>query len=252
VGASRRVEDVRAAKFSRENDDYKKVLMDLSEKGLTPFYKIIWDNIEDDCVGAYEKMRISYQRALLGKKLTNIAKGGDGFNIDWNDELRLKVSKINKLIASSPEGRQQRSEIMTNFFSSDENRQKQSEILINYYQTDEGKQTIERMKISDRESLLKFAATEEGKISYYERGLKLKETKNSIDWLRNNEDFSKKISSSLEEYAQTDEGKEDYKKRGNKIKKSVSAYFQTLEGRTQAMLHAWWLSNVQTRNYWGA
>jgi hypothetical protein len=98
VGASR-IGEKRANNFSYRNSLYESVIGYLTEIGMKPFYKIIWEGIPDDCISAYEKIRISYQKSVLGSKLTNQARGGDGFNVDWTVEKRtemsLKITKIN-------------------------------------------------------------------------------------------------------------------------------------------------------------
>lgn len=97
VGASK-IGIERAAKFYRSNDEHIKVVAHLKSLGLAPFYKIIWDDLENDCVDAYEKIRISTQKAILGEKLTNKADGGQGFNINWTAEMRSEMSvKISDL-----------------------------------------------------------------------------------------------------------------------------------------------------------
>lgn len=252
VGASRKVEDVRAAKFSRDNDDYTKIVTELSEKGETPFYKIIWDGLEDDCVGTYEKIRIAYQKALLGKKLTNKAKGGDGFNINWDNEMREKASVRQKVISSNPKRRQQHSAAMTAFFSIEENRKKQSEILTAFFDSEEGKRFLEKNRIKSSDGLKNFSKTEEGQESYRDRGIKFSELVNSTEFKIKNDGMYIKTSNSLKEYAQTEEGKKDYEVRGNKIGSSLTSYFESQNGRLQAMLHSWWMSNIRNRDYWGA
>jgi hypothetical protein len=106
VGASRDAEDTRPYDYGSHNDNYDIVTEYLSEKNLTPFTKIIWENLPRESTGVYEKMRISYQRSLLGKKLTNIANGGDGFNFDWDDELRARQSQIMIDFYKTPEGQE--------------------------------------------------------------------------------------------------------------------------------------------------
>ena len=88
VGASWSAEKTRPYYYGPHNDDYDEVIQILKSNGLSPFTKIIWVDLEDDCVGAYEKIRIAYRRSLLGKKLTNRAKGGQGFDAAmWWDSL---------------------------------------------------------------------------------------------------------------------------------------------------------------------
>jgi hypothetical protein len=70
------------------------IIADLSDNSLTPFTKIIWDDLEDYCTGTYEKIRIATQKAILGDKLTNKALGGFGLNLLWDEELRAQHSKI--------------------------------------------------------------------------------------------------------------------------------------------------------------
>jgi hypothetical protein len=79
VGASCGSEDARPYFYGDHNDDYNAVVAHLNENHMKPFTKIVWEDLEEDCVGTYEKIRISYQRAMLGKNLTNKTKGGFGF-----------------------------------------------------------------------------------------------------------------------------------------------------------------------------
>jgi hypothetical protein len=97
VGASRDAEDTRPYFYGHHNDDYDAVVSYLAEKGMDPFTKIIWSELERDCTWTYEKIRISYQRALLGKKLTNRTKGGEGINFDWTPEMLANASNAAKL-----------------------------------------------------------------------------------------------------------------------------------------------------------
>jgi hypothetical protein len=101
VGASRDDMDERPYEYVRDNDNYMAVIEFLNIKEMAPVTKIIWDELVYETTGAYEKMRIAYQRALLGDRLTNKALGGFGFNIDWTPEMRARqretASRINNL-----------------------------------------------------------------------------------------------------------------------------------------------------------
>jgi hypothetical protein len=97
VGASR-IGESRANDFTSRNKNHGEIVLFLKNSGQEPQAKIVWDNLPDDVVGIYEKMRISYQKALVGKSLTNIGKGGFGFEIslEYNREIQ-------KIIQNTPE-----------------------------------------------------------------------------------------------------------------------------------------------------
>lgn len=90
VGASR-VGERRANDFSFRNENYMLVMYELSSKGLSPYVKIVWEDLGDDFVWAYEKIRIAYWRAVLGERLTNIASGGEGYT-EWTEKRKAKKS----------------------------------------------------------------------------------------------------------------------------------------------------------------
>jgi hypothetical protein len=81
VGASCAAEDTRPYFYGPHNDTYDAVVRELGQKSLTPYTKIVWADLENSCTGTYEKIRIAYQRALLGDRLTNISVGGSGVNV---------------------------------------------------------------------------------------------------------------------------------------------------------------------------
>lgn len=78
VGMSKKNPDTRPYEKVRDNRRHKRVQRSLAKKGLSFIVKIIWNDLPEDSVDAYEKMRIAYQRALVGEKLTNETDGGDG------------------------------------------------------------------------------------------------------------------------------------------------------------------------------
>jgi hypothetical protein len=90
VGASRDAEDTRPYYYGSRNEGYAKVMCELQQGNLEPFTVIVWKNLPRESTGTYEKLRISYQRSILGDALTNIANGGMGFNFEWTDSLRDK------------------------------------------------------------------------------------------------------------------------------------------------------------------
>ena len=226
VGASRKGEEIRAANFYRENDSYKQIIAELSEKNLTPFYKIIWNDLEDDCVGAHEKMRIAYQKAILGEKLTNVAKGGDGFWIDWTDELRRIASKRTTQFYQSPQGnqcRQQISQTLINFVSTEEGKkwcELQKQIKYDFFSSLAG--DLWREEASKRRE--DFLDSPEGKIWRQNRSNQWTEflsSERAIDWREN---------------------------QSNCIKDAL----KKPSARWNMMLRDWHRSNVRPRFYWGA
>lgn len=108
VGASL-VGESRANKYDSRNPDYGKVLSELQERGLNPYTKLIWTDLEDDCTGTYEKIRISYQRSIVGKSLTNIGRGGFGIDLEWTEELKDRHKKGCLTAGSKPAVKQRRS-----------------------------------------------------------------------------------------------------------------------------------------------
>jgi hypothetical protein len=140
--------DERPYFYGPHNEKYDAVVEELALYGLTPYTKIIWENLEDECTGTYEKIRISYQKSLLGKKLTNKALGGFGLNVDWSDEMRAQHSVI-------------LSEVKSAFYQTEEGtklRESQSDYMIDFYKTDKGFERIELL----RETKNTFYQSEEG------------------------------------------------------------------------------------------
>jgi hypothetical protein len=152
VGASRDAEDARPYEYGHHNEDYDAVVTELAEKGVVPFTKIIWDGLPRDCTYTYEKMRIAYQRALLGEKLTNRARGGEGFNIDWNDKLRDQHSEIRQAFLASEDGKiwgENHSSFLDDYWNGENgesNREAHSSLKIAFYSTPEGQACIDKIK----------------------------------------------------------------------------------------------------------
>lgn len=129
VGASKVGVD-RAANFSSRNDAYEKVCQVLKEKGYSPEFKMIWENVPDDCLGTYEKIRILYQKSLLGEGLTNIARGGFGIDLEWTEELREKHRKACLRAGSRTIVKQRRTNAQLEAQNRPEVNQKRSKSLI--------------------------------------------------------------------------------------------------------------------------
>jgi hypothetical protein len=248
VGASRDAEDSRPYDYGSHNEDYDAVVEHLTEIGMQPFTEIIWEGLAYECTGTYEKLRIAYQRSLLGDKLTNKALGGFGFGIEWTDEQRAKHSEILTKTRNKPEFIELQSDISTALWQDDEFREK----------------TISAQnagKALFRESP-KFA-------EYVEKQREI----SAIIWsdaarcaeqsLRATESWSNPVL--IEEQSiRTTESWKDPEIRKNRISglnrpeviahnsEVVTALWQTQSYRDKMMLHAWWLSNVRDRKYWGA
>jgi hypothetical protein len=98
VGASRDAMDERPYYYGHHNSDYDAVVEYLSTIGMTPFTKIVWDNLGYECTGAFERIRIAYQRVRLGDKLTNKAPGGFLYTHVWTDAekeaLSIKMTEV--------------------------------------------------------------------------------------------------------------------------------------------------------------
>lgn len=110
VGASC-IGESRAKNFSARNPEHLRVLLELEAQFLEPFHKIIWKDLQDDCTGTYEKIRIAYQKSLSGNELTNIARGGFGVNVEWTEEIAEKHRKACKLANNRPEVKEKQRKI---------------------------------------------------------------------------------------------------------------------------------------------
>jgi len=120
VGASR-VGVSRACDFTPRNEKYAAVLTLLMEKGVEPYVKLVWVNLNDEVTGTYEKLRIAYQQALVGKRLTNIGYGGFGFGIsrEYNREIQ-------KIVQNKPDVNFKRSSSLIKTNKNPEVKQKRS------------------------------------------------------------------------------------------------------------------------------
>jgi hypothetical protein len=240
VGASCESTDERPYFYGRHNDDYDAVVAELSALGLLPVTKIIWDDLEDECTGTYEKIRIAYQKALLGKKLTNKARGGFGLNVDWSDEMREKqsvtISNYMTEFYRTEEGSKRKEylrEVMTlrsnehmneigpenyaqlcrartvAYYQTEEGiarAAEHSEFLLGYYQTDEGKKTLAQMSATKAA----FFKTEEGILQ------------------------AKKHGENQKQFYKTEEGK----KVAAQIGDTKKAFYKTEEGISRAKIHS--------------
>jgi hypothetical protein len=248
VGASRDDMDERPYFYGHRNDDYDSIVAELADNGMGPFTKIIWDNLVYETTGAYEKMRIAYQRALLGDKLTNKALGGFGFGIDWTDEQRAKHS-----------------EILTKTHNTDEYKKLRSEISIALWEDEEFKNMmLAAMKLGQQKfrespefnayvekqreiaiavwSDLDRRAEQSAKITESWSDPELIESQRARCLLRwEDKEFREKMLSILRS---EEKRKDDSEK--------ITALWKTQGYRDKMMLHAWWLSNVRDRKYWGA
>lgn len=258
VGASWKNPETRPYEMSDRNDDHLRIQEELAAKGLSPEVKVIdcsW--LLDEELGELESLQIAYWKDFIGDRLVNRAKGGEGFNIDWDADMRERHRVWRKNFISSEDGKvwsENHSEFMDGYWNGErgeENRSAHSNLLVEFYSTEKGRKIIEETRPKNSAGLKAFASTEEGKKSYKDRGGKIKEIRNTVDWLTKNEGFSSKISLSVFEYAKTENGKNDYSNRGEKIGASLSSYFKSPAGRQQAILHSWWLSNVKNKPYWG-
>lgn len=129
VGASC-VGENRANDFSPRNDRHRKVLDELKENGIAPFSVIVWENLPDDCVGCYEKMRISYQKSVFNSGITNISLGGVGLNLEWTDELKEKLKSAIKIAFNKTEYKELQSKIQKEVQNIPEINAKRSRSLI--------------------------------------------------------------------------------------------------------------------------
>jgi hypothetical protein len=243
VGASRDAEDTRPYEYGTHNDDYDAVVAELTEVGAAPFTKIIWDGIPRDCTFTYEKMRISYQRAVLGDKLTNRAHGGEGFNIDWNEKLRDQHSEIRQAFLASEDGKiwgENHSSFLDDYWNGENgesNREAHSSLKIAFYSTPEGQVCIDKIRatITEIQSTSEYReAAKEQKVEFYatpEGRL-----------------VCEQISETLVEFFQTPAG---LKWREEQSERTASSW-EKPDFRAKMMLRDWHRKNVRPQKYWGA
>jgi hypothetical protein len=249
VGASRDAEDTRPYEYGTHNDDYDAVVAELTEVGAAPFTKIIWDGLPRDCTFTYEKMRISYQRAVLGDKLTNRAHGGEGFNIDWTNEMRLSQALKQKEVWTNPEYSTNLSKKgkdrwgdpdfrgkMDAIMSSDEYREGQSKNQTDVWGRDEHRSKLDAI-MSSQEYI-------EKQVSAHTTYDKLSEssTRTRVQWADKN--FREEATKRSQERV-TDELRQN-------VGQKFTALWATREHRMKMLTRSWWQSNVRNQKYWGA
>lgn len=219
VGISTSKEKTRPYEMSNRNSAHLKVQEELKLKNLKPHVKIQAYGLTKEELFELEKMQISYWKNLIGSRLSNIHPGGNsGDGIKWSENSKNNQSKRMK----------------------------------DFHNSEKGKKVFKSSLIKISKKIKEFAQTEKGMTSYKERGEKISNQKSKLAWLDKNFDIRNKIKTGNLRYASSVKGKFDYKTRGEKIGNSLNNYFSSDKGRQSAMLHSWWLSNVKTRNYWGA
>ncbi len=248
VGASREAMDERPYEYFRDNDKYMSVIKILNSKGMLPFTKIIWDELVYETTGAYEKIRISYQRALLGDKLTNKALGGFGFGIDWTTEQREKHSEILTKTHNTPEFIALRSDISTALWKDDGFREKtisaQNAGKAMFRESPKFEEYVEKQ----REIALTIWNDDDKCI---EQSVRITEAWSNPILIE-------------EQRIRTSESWKDPEIKQNRIaglnrpeviarnSEMVTMLWKTASYRDKMMLHAWFMKNILHRNYWGS
>ena len=108
VGVSWADEDNRPYDMDKRHPKHIDVQLELSEKGLSPEVRIQAkaDWLTREVLCEIEPLQIKYWKDLIGDRLINIAKGGEGISIDWTDELKARLSEIMTDFYKTPEGKQ--------------------------------------------------------------------------------------------------------------------------------------------------
>ena len=248
VGASRAAEDSRPYYYGHHNSDYDAVVSQLNENNMVPFTKIVWENLEDDCVGTYEKLRIANWKGLIGERLTNVANGGFGFDIDWTEDQRKKHSEILKISHNTEEFLAKRSLLSKNLWENEVFRvatiTAQNEGKARFRETPEYQAYVE----TQREISLDIWSDEER--------IEAQRIRITAAW--SNEQLIE------EQSIRTTTSWKDPEIRAHRVEglnrpdiieantAMVTALWKTEDYRGKMMRHAWWLSNVRDRKYWGA
>ena len=106
VGVSWKNPETRPYEMKDRNEDHIRVQEELSAQGLAPEVRVIdCPSLIDEELGELEAFQIAYWKDLIGDHLVNKSKGGEGFNIDFDDKTieELRRNLINYY--NSPEGK---------------------------------------------------------------------------------------------------------------------------------------------------
>lgn len=101
VGISWAQVETRPYDFSSRNAHYANTINHISLKLVEVRIQAEIDDKNELC--ELEKLQILYWRNKIGKRLTNIAPGGEGYVPSWTDETRLKMGESVSRARLSPE-----------------------------------------------------------------------------------------------------------------------------------------------------
>ena len=243
VGVSWADEDNRPYDMEKRHPDHIAMQKEILEKGFAVEVRIQAkaDWLTREVLCEIEPLQIKYWKDLIGDRLVNIAKGGEGVHVDWTEERRKRQSETIKEARSKPEVRELASKIMTELWQTAEYREKVLPALTKAVSTQEYKQKQREISLrvwSDPELIerQRLMATE----VWSDESLIEEQRQKSLSMWANEESRQRIL-----------QRMNDQEVVANNSAK-VTAKWQEPEYRHKMMLHAWWMSNVQTRNYWGA
>jgi hypothetical protein len=167
VGVSWTQEDTRPYTMKDRNYRHMNVQEELATKGLSPEVRLVeCSHLSREDLGEFERLQIDYWRDLIGDRLTNIAKGGRGIDVIWDDELRERASNSKNDFYSSEEGdiwRREQSVARQEFLASEEGKEwqkRQTKKRQDFMDSPEG----QAMCDSISESWRAFLSTPEGEV----------------------------------------------------------------------------------------
>jgi hypothetical protein len=225
------------------SDDHLRIQKEIKAAGGSVEVRLIeCAHLSDEELDELETLQIAYWKDLIGDRLVNKAKGGrknSGFS--WSEEMRITQSEKIKEVRSKPEVKELASKAMIELWQTAEYREKVLSALTKAVSTQEYKQKQREISLrvwSDPELIerQRLMATE---VWSDENLIEEQRQKSLSMWA--NEESRQKILQRMN----------DQEVVANNSAK-VTAKWQEPEYRHKMMLHAWWMSNVQTRNYWGA
>jgi hypothetical protein len=248
IGISWAMEETRPYEMKDRNYRHFEVQKELYSKNMAVEVRVQkFESIEKEKLQNIEILMIAHWRQYIGKKLTNIHKGGflpGGF--EWDDEMRLNHSKLTKKFGHII------SKSKIKYWSNPENVERQRKTTIDFYQTEYGKNIAVTSGKKHSVFMKAFLSSDKGKKMLKIVGQKIREHRASDQWHIKDPNFELKISTTLKNFAKTEEGRESYKKRAVNISKAIEQHYKTEKGKAQAIYQAWWNSNVRFQKYWGA
>lgn len=244
VGASWVQPEARPYEMDGRHPDHVCVQKALAEEGLSVEVRLIeCGHLSDSELGELEVLQIAYWKDMIGDRLVNKAKGGEGFNIDWNEHLRDQHRKIRGDFLESPEGKiwsENHSSFLDGYWNGPQgrtNRETHSELKKSFYETDAGEACIEKI----RASVSAITTTAESREA-------TRKTKTEFYATEKGRKTCEQISNALIEFFQTSEG---LQWRNEQSGRTTSSWTKP-EFRWKMMLRDWNRRNVIPHPYWGA